>query len=750
MIKLAERWEKTDKNRIMEILYLVVLGLYLLKLSLDTTMFYTPWPEDYEVIIFILTCGVVMLKIGYSQKCQGLRWLFCVIMGIVFGLSWWHTEYNYLFLLYIPVLITGAIDVDYKKILKISFWINFGTLALAFWGSCAGAILDLSYEAEEGYRHSFGIVYTTDFAARVFYLLVIGWVLFENVNIIVSLLSAAFFTWFIYYYCQGKCGVITLILFMAAMIYEYAARNGKLLKKIPIRVIDKLITWSAPICALCIFFLSFIYDESIGWISRINNILTNRLMLANRAIDNYGFTFLGTAFEQRGAGGRTAYSLLYNFIDSSYVLIVLRYGCIVFFILLALMVYQSRIALKNNQRKLLLAIMLVAVHSIVEHHLPEVNYNIFLILPFSAVKLLPSDERVKASAKIKGLKLKIWLPILAAVVMLLLTAPMMISYIRTLVHLLEYYEYGNNIYFILWSLIIAAAIIIFIYTMVKIIVSRAHIKIGVSKVIGLAMPIIVIFAVIINSGKILQKGMDEYTITINREKQIIEKIIEACGGDITLYVEDVPSLYKRQIASVSDKLLPIETCDMTDKGVVLIIPIEKESDNLLGSGYYFGELSDIHGVYTNDKRAISTLEAMGVGMTDYYSVLNEVDMQAMADANGLDMSDDGGLLLSGSEKSIYHGPWIILTQGKYIIEFDLELLNYTDNYQGFARITTNNGETLWTKRDITVENFDENGHGVISFEVNFWCDIENTEFILIANDGTEIKVNSIDFRKVSN
>lgn len=747
MAKLAEKWKNTDKDRVIEFLYLVVLGLYLLKLSFDTTMFYIQWPEDYEVILFIITCGIVMLKIGYSQKCQGLRWLFCVIMGVVFGLAWQHTGYNYLFLLYIPVLIAGAMDVDYRKILRVSFWINFATLALAFIGSCAGVIPDLSYEAEVGYRHSFGIVYTTDFAARVFYLLVIGWVLYDRVHVTVSLLMTAACTWFIWHYCQGKCSMITLVLFMAAIVYEYVTRNERLLKKMPIRIVDQFIVWLAPIGAGTIIYLSVIYNYNVKWISTLDEILTRRLLLANKAINTYGFSFLGTAFEQNGSGGNTAYNFFYNFIDSSYVLIILRYGIIVFTIFLMLIVYQSRSALKKNYRKLLLAIMLVVVHSIVEHHMPEVNYNTFLILPF--VAFTPLNKTTKATVEKRKPNWKGIVTVAAVIGILLGIIPSAIRYIKTVVHLLNYNEYENNIYFILWSAIVVAAILIFTYTNIKIFMCRTHVKVGISKVMGLVIPVIVMFIIIFNSNKIFEKGMNEYAITINSEKQIIEKVIKTCGEDAVLYVADVPSLYKKEITEVSDKILPVETCDMAEEGIILITPIEKELNSLLQSGYYFGKLSDSHGIYTNNEKAVSILDSMGIMMTDYYSVLRKIDMQAMADANDLELIDGEKMLLSGRDVAIYHGPWIVMSRGKYIVEFDVQLINTDSETVGTARITSDSGGEWWAGGEIMLADFDESGHGIVRLDVEFEYDVSNTEFILIPNDGTELIVNSISYCKVS-
>lgn len=733
-------------SKIAEFLYLTVLGFYLLKTSFNTTIYYIPWPDDYEAVLFIITSAVVMFKIGYGLNYRGARWLFCGIMTVSFGLSWWHTAYNYLFLLYIPMLIIGGADVDYKKILKVSFWINFTTLAVAFMGSCLGVVRDLSYQIDLSHRHSFGIMYTTDFAARVFYLLLAGWVLYENVHIAVSLFAAVFSTWFVYYYCQAKCSQITLMLLVLCMLYEFILRKRKWNNKLAVHIIDHLCLWCAPICAACMVSLSFFYQEKIQWMSNLDELLTQRLSLSNKAINQYGFTLWGTAFAQEGGGGSTAYNFFYNFIDPSYVLILLRYGTVVFALFLILYVYQGRRAIRGNHRKLLLAGTLVAIHSIIEHHMPEVNFNIFLILPFAALPS-PAARPQREDVWNRKLWLKRALPVIAGIIVLLLITPMVIGYVRTLVYLFGYHEYVNGIYFIFWFLVAVALVLVLVYNAKQICMCHTKRALKLRNVEGLILSATAMFILLIFSNEVMKKGAEEYASVIQGEKQILERIADSVEEKIALYISDVPSLYKKEIKWVTDRFLPIEVCDKEDN-VVLITPIEQDLNNLFQAGYSFGMLSESHGIYTNNTEVIRELNEAGITMTDYYNVYRPIDMNAIASANNLEINEYGSLILSGRERSIGHGPWISLNQGWYSITFDVQLLR-ADSYElGEARVTSDHGRTWWEGKQVTWADFDENGHGVIRFEIGFWCDVNNAEFLLLPNDAIEMLVNSVECRKI--
>lgn len=742
--KFEKKSFKINKKDAIESLYLTVLGLYLLKLSFDTTLFYVPWPRDYEWILFIVTCGVAMLKVGYSEKYQGARWLFCVLMGIAFGLSWWHTQFQYLFLLYIPVLIAGAIDINYKKILKVSFWINFSTLFLAFFGSCTGVIEDLVYEGGGKYRHAFGIAYPTDFAARLFYLLVIFWVLYDKVSPVVTMALAVTFSWFGYYYCNAKCSTITLICFLLAIAYYYLAEratlNGK--KAVLVNVIDRLMVWSVPVFAAVMLCLTAKFDKDIFWLNRMDSLLTNRLSLGHRGIENYGFSLFGTAFEQIGGGGTVAQRIGYNFIDSTYILTALRYGIIVLGAFLAINVVLGGKALARHNRRLLIALAVIGLHSIVEHHMPEINYDIFMILPFTAIGDARTEKKKSAESRQAFKRI-----LVAAVVMAigLAVLPLAVGTVRTLVTLLRLYHSEKHIYFI--AVVIGAAFLLYLFvkSIVRLIDKAEARSFKAYEPWIVAMVFVIFAAVTVKANMIITNGIKEYSVTLAEETDILKKLSEECK-DVKVYVDDVPEVYDRQFGSIADRILPVETCTV-EKNIVVIAPKEKELSNLLSAGYYFGEVSNTHAIYTNDEKVVGLLEDNGVGMAPFYSVVQKVDMAAMAEANGLEKTEDGGLLLQGSQKSIIHGPWISLYKGPVQVNFEVQLINDVDQQTsiGTIEIASDSGMRTWCTREVIKEDLDNTGYGTIICEAPFYFNVDNVEFLLFANDGVELEVKNITF-----
>ena len=86
-----------------------------------------------------------------------------------------------------------------------------------------------------------------------------------------------------------------------------------------------------------------------------------------------------------GNGGTTEQPQNYNFLDCSYVNMWLRFGGLVFIVVLLIISY---LMLKNWNNILLIGIIvLICLHSIIEHHLFEFYYNIMILLPLAHFKI---------------------------------------------------------------------------------------------------------------------------------------------------------------------------------------------------------------------------------------------------------------------------------------------------------------------------------------------------------------------------
>ena len=116
-------------------------------------------------VINALLCGVIALLLQDSLQ----QAVFEVIL-LAAGFCHWKFgagKYEYFVLC---VLIVGMTGRSFKMLLAIAFSIGTAMMAVTFAASQLGIITDLVYE---GGRHSFGIIYCTDCAAHILFLMII-------------------------------------------------------------------------------------------------------------------------------------------------------------------------------------------------------------------------------------------------------------------------------------------------------------------------------------------------------------------------------------------------------------------------------------------------------------------------------------------------------------------------------------------------------------------------------------------------
>ena len=149
------------------------------------------------------------------------------------------------------------------------------------------------------------------------------------------------------------------------------------MKKFGCNIYDYLVVYlSAGLFLLCI-------TMPLPITKLINNLLTDRIRLTANAIRNYGVHLFGNNIEWIGFGGSTdTDSLLasYNFVDSSYLRVLLDNGII--FLVLVLFAYSFFLykLLIKKQYSILIVLISVLLLSFTEPWLIDVMYNPFVLL----------------------------------------------------------------------------------------------------------------------------------------------------------------------------------------------------------------------------------------------------------------------------------------------------------------------------------------------------------------------------------
>ena len=127
--------------------------------------------------------------------------------------------------------------------------------------------------------------------------------------------------------------------------------------------------------------VSRFYRPDIEWMAKLNTLFSTRLSLGKEVFDRYDIQIWGQDIPMRGNGGSTEVVADYFFIDSSYVNILMRLGLVAFILVMLII---SIIMIKNlNLPYMLMAMAIVCIHSVMEHHMFEAYYDVFLMLPFA-------------------------------------------------------------------------------------------------------------------------------------------------------------------------------------------------------------------------------------------------------------------------------------------------------------------------------------------------------------------------------
>lgn len=365
-----------------EKLYLIALIIFMTSSMLATTMF--PIPGKLYTICKLMALLMIGCKIAWYDRYTirqflavagllGIALLVKVVSGYMDPL-WW------------VLLLIGAKDIPFEKILKVYVVLAGGIVALAVVASLLGVIVNLQYNAgDRGIRNSFGIVYPTDFAAHIFYLMITIFYLNRKRVSTICYLVAMGITGLVYYFCNTRLDVSCMILAIAGYLWLNGRKDEKYRIKTSYSVQKKkreYISYAMPAAAVLMTVLSWFYDEQKEWMTVINSLISERLRLGHQGLVEYGFRLFGQYVKMVGNGSTTEITTKYYFfIDCSYLYVGLQYGLI--FLLAVLLIYVLCCRKYQNDRYFLLTIVLISINCMIAHHLLEIAYNPFALALFA-------------------------------------------------------------------------------------------------------------------------------------------------------------------------------------------------------------------------------------------------------------------------------------------------------------------------------------------------------------------------------
>lgn len=351
----------------------IYLLLYLLCVAsgiFTTSMFAQKNIILFQINKYILIAAAIFLVLKiFLENSTYLTMIFDSIFIIFALLSYYYSQNNILLMMILFMLSsknisTESINKCFMIILSISIFIILVS-------SLIGIIPNLVFARIGGInRNSFGIVYPTDFAAYIFYLMC-SYVYFRRnkynrFDTLFLFLVATILL--VFTNARFNClGILLLIIIMQFRKYFF--------KKFVIKY-----SWLLPwLFGLGIVLATVFFDANNVFMSSINNLLSNRLTIVHSMYLNYGLPLFGNYINQHGFGADSTNFAIYKYeyIDSAYMQLIMLFGITILIFFLGYLCYLMH---RTKDVNLLFLISLILLSGIVEPHMLEIQYNPFFIM----------------------------------------------------------------------------------------------------------------------------------------------------------------------------------------------------------------------------------------------------------------------------------------------------------------------------------------------------------------------------------
>lgn len=226
---------------------------------------------------------VLFLKFYLLDKHTPKEYMLYGIIELVVFVSYVQAESNTLFV-FITILLF-SIDVDEDVLVKGYLTTTLLLLLFTFFSTKMGWIEDLVYTRGTLLRHSFGAIYTTDFAAHVFYICCAYVFLRFKHYKLYDVLLLFFVASLVYRWTDARLNTIMIILL---------AVTSFIVKKEYVSWFIKRIWLLIPIPALVFSYVTTtFFNSNSHLLTLLNNLFSGRLSIVQGILNQYGIKVFG-------------------------------------------------------------------------------------------------------------------------------------------------------------------------------------------------------------------------------------------------------------------------------------------------------------------------------------------------------------------------------------------------------------------------------------------------------------------------
>ena len=288
------------------------------------------------------------------------------------------------------LLVFSARDIDFRKLLGTFSLATFLVLCLTIYASQKGIIANMFMNADGGYRFSLGFNYVSFASQRMFFALC-SYLMFRGKKItyieLIALLLAT-----IYMYQQTST---SSPFYLSILILTYALLSVKIFKKEFIigNFWTKTLVQYGFILALVII-LYFCFYSSGNLFHLVDQFTHNRLRLSVNGFQNFGVSWLGQPISFTTLDIFGNFTSNYNYIDSSFVQLLVIDGLIVSVFMLFALTKVMRYFVSIQKDIVLACLGIMIIHGMFDPQMLVLRYSP-LILFISRLFIVNEDTNIE-------------------------------------------------------------------------------------------------------------------------------------------------------------------------------------------------------------------------------------------------------------------------------------------------------------------------------------------------------------------
>lgn len=382
---------------ISEKIYLSTLFVWVVVASLATTTYFIRLDGFLSLYRMLLYFTIIMILIKEFITLPKTLYYFrfhwkSLLIALAFLFSMLIVSKNRDGLLDINVLLLvfSARDIDYRKLLGTFSFATFLVLILTIFASNKGVISNMFMRADGGYRFSLGFNYVSFASQRMFFALC-SYLMFRGKKIsymeLLVLLSAT-----IYMHQQTST---SSPFYLSILILTYALFSIKIFKKgfiIENFWISRVTNYGFILALVVILYFCFYSSGNLFHL--VDQFTHNRLRLSVDGFRNFGVSWLGQPISFTTLDMFGNFTSNYNYIDSSFVQLLVIDGLIVSaFMLFALTKVMKYF--RSIQKDIVLACLgIMIIHGMFDPQMLVLRYSP-LILFISRLFIMNPDNKIE-------------------------------------------------------------------------------------------------------------------------------------------------------------------------------------------------------------------------------------------------------------------------------------------------------------------------------------------------------------------